>query len=300
MKYNFAIDKSAINVNWTDEQKMEVLTNAILGAPSLDLFRKVPNVKGNFTVNTFDSMPAIQAGSCGFNANGDVKLSQRLCEPADMKVNMSWCEHDLLKTFAEYGVNITAGQEDLDLNTRFQENISKHIAEQMEKLIWNGNKTSGDFIDGYLTILQKTAESALVHNVTYNANDMVATVNAVYLAIPENILNEAVVYVGQDDFRQYVLELGSRNLYFYNPVINEGMQFTIPNTTTTIKAVPGLNGKNKIVACRPTDFVYGFDNEMGHETVDFWYSKDAQEFRLAAKWMSGVQIAFPENVVLAK
>ena len=34
------------------------------------------------------------------------------------------------------------------------------------------------------------------------------------------------------------------------------------------------------------------------ETFDLWYSKDNQEFRLAVKFNAGVQVAFPDEVVL--
>jgi hypothetical protein len=38
-------------------------------------------------------------------------------------------------------------------------------------------------------------------------------------------------------------------------------------------------------------------NDM--ETFKLWYSDDNQEFRFAAKFNAGVQVAFPDEVVLA-
>ena len=60
-----------------------------------------------------------------------------------------------------------------------------------------------------------------------------------------------------------------------------------------------LNGTKKIVAGDlKGNFFYGTDLEGDQEVFDLWYSKDNQEFRLAIKFNAGVQVAFPDQVVV--
>ena len=77
------------------------------------------------------------------------------------------------------------------------------------------------------------------------------------------------------------------------------MSIVIPGTSTRIYGVPGLNGTKKIVAGDlKGNFFYGTDLDGDQEVFDLWYSKDNQEFRLAIKFNAGVQVAFPDQVVV--
>ena len=67
-----------------------------------------------------------------------------------------------------------------------------------------------------------------------------------------------------------------------------------------IKAVSGLDGTGAIVAADPRNLFYGTDMQGDSEKFDFWYSKDNQEFRLAIEFGLGVQVAFPNEVVISQ
>ena len=45
---------------------------------------------------------------------------------------------------------------------------------------------------------------------------------------------------------------------------------------------------------------YGVSADEDSDTFDLWYSKDNREFRLAINFIAGVQVAFPNEVVLGK
>ena len=95
------------------------------------------------------------------------------------------------------------------------------------------------------------------------------------------------------------MELTAKNLYHYNPTVEESYEIVLPGTTTKVAAVPGLNGKNAIVAANPEHMFYGTDMTGDDEVFKFWYSDDNQEFRLAIGFAAGVQFAFPDQVVWA-
>jgi hypothetical protein len=64
--------------------------------------------------------------------------------------------------------------------------------------------------------------------------------------------------------------------------------------------IPGLAGvENKILGTFAKNLFYGCDMENDEEVIDLWYSQDDRLFRLAAEWNPGVQIAFPNMVVVA-
>lgn len=121
---------------------------------------------------------------------------------------------------------------------------------------------------------------------------------AVYNAIPTEVLDGASIVVGADKFRAFVQAMVEKNFYHYDgkPMDNEIM---IPGTNVKLIAVNGLNGTGKMVAGQlDKNFFYGCDLMNDEEKFEFWYSQDNREFRLAIEFNAGVQVAFPNEVVL--
>ena len=95
------------------------------------------------------------------------------------------------------------------------------------------------------------------------------------------------------------MALASANLYNYKPEVGAEMELVIPGTSTKVYGLAGLNGTKTIIAgVLNENIFYGVDMEGDEETFDLWYSKDNQEFRLAINFAAGVQVAFPDQVVL--
>ena len=184
----------------------------------------------------------------------------------------------------------------------FVEGVLKSANAKLEKGLWQGDTTSlnADLnkFDGLLKIL--AAEASVIEPALSTAPATVKeAVNAVYAAIPVEVLETASIVVGQDMFRTYVMELAAANLYQYKPEVDGQMELVIPGTSTKIYGLGGLNGTNTIVAADLAGNVfYGTDLEGDQEKFDLWYSKDNQEFRLAINFVAGVQVAFPDQVVM--
>lgn len=295
-----AYNVTGINTQYVDENKVELLTAMILGAPSLDEFHKVPNVKGPFNLHVMKNTVNFQNGSsCGFNADGTTTYSQRQLVPQVQKVNMEWCHKTMLQTFAEYEVNVKAGDEKIAHEQRLMEDISARIARKLEGMIWTGNHTSNtEEFDGIYTILNAAATTNKVNFTTSSLTTWIGKVKAVYLAIPEESLEKSVIYMNRGDFRAYIQELTDANMYHYAPT-DKAFETIIPGTATRIVAYPGVPA-GKIFSLVPDEVYFGFDNEDGYSTLDFWYSKDNDTFRLNVQWIAGVQVAFPEYTVLGE
>ena len=119
------------------------------------------------------------------------------------------------------------------------------------------------------------------------------------MAIPEKVLDKAVIFVGADTFRSFMLEMVEKN-YFHYPADGAKIEeFILPGTNTKVVAVNGLNATKKIVAGDAANFYLGCDMLNDMETFDLWYSQDNREYRLAIQFNAGVQVAFPSEVVVA-
>ena len=286
---------------YVDEQRLPLIRKAVLAPKSADLFNLQTGVKSKAALNILTTSVVFGDGAaCGWNPNGTNTLSQREIEVGKVKVNMNFCDRTLLDYWAGYEVKVAAGKEVLPFEEAFVADILAHVNEEVEKAIWQGDKEgSGNLtiFDGLLKILN--AESGVIKKAAVSGNNVAQEVYDAYANIPLEILHTASIVCGEDTFRAYIGELNSANLYHYDPKVDEGMSIVIPGTSTRIYGVPGLNGTKKIVAGDlKGNFFYGTDLEGDQEVFDLWYSKDNQEFRLAIKFNAGVQVAFPDQVVV--
>ena len=288
-----AINVSALTA-YVDEQRLPLIRKTIFAAPSVKHFNLQTGVKHAAALNILNTTVAFGDGAtCGWNEAGSSAFSQRTLEVGNYKVNMSFCDKAMLKYWNGYDVRVAAGQKSLPFEEDFVNGVIDGVAEKLETIIWQGVKAT-DKIDGILTILGK--EGTVIK--TEAGTTIYDSVLNAYKAIPAKKLDKAAMFIGVDKFRDLVLELTAKNLYHYNPAVDEKMEIVLPGTNTRVIAVSGLNGKASVVAADPENIYYGVDMEGDEEKFDLWYSQDNQEFRLAINFNAGVQVAFPDEVVL--
>ena len=288
-----AINVSALTA-YVDEQRLPLIRKTIFAAPSVKHFNLQTGVKHSAALNILNTTVAFGDGAtCGWDEAGSSAFSQRTLEVGNYKVNMSFCDKAMLKYWNGYEVRVAAGQKSLPFEEDFVNGVIDGVAEKLETIIWQGVKAT-DKMDGILTILGK--ESTVIK--TEKGTTIYDSVLKAYKAIPAKKLDKAALFIGVDNFRDLVLELTAKNLYHYNPTVDEKMEIVLPGTNTRVIAVSGLNGKSNVVAADPENIYYGVDMEGDEETFDLWYSQDNQEFRLAINFNAGVQVAFPDEVVL--
>ena len=299
------IDVSTLT-NYVDEQRLPLIRKAVLAPKSADLFNLQTGVKSQAALNILTTNVVFGDGStCGWNPEGTNTLSQRVITVGKVKVNMNFCDRTLLDYWAGYEVKVAAGKEVLPFEEAFVADIIAHVNAEVEKAIWQGDTKNEDsdfdqnltIFDGLLKILGE--EQDVINVAAVGGNNIAQEVYDAYVHIPMEVLHKSSIVMGEDSFRSYIGELNAANLYHYDPKVDEGMSIVIPGTSTRIYGVPGLNGTKKIVAGDlKGNFFYGTDLEDDKEVFDLWYSKDNQEFRLAIKFNAGVQVAFPDQVVV--
>lgn len=280
---------------YVEQNANGLVSKASLGAPSLKYFTLQTGVKGETTINVLNTTIALGNGkACGWNESGESKITQRTIKPWFAKVNRSFCDKAMADYFMNAEVNVAAGRQNLPFEEKFIADVIKGVNEEVEKAVWQGVTIAGTKYDGLIDILAGATK-------VEKADKVFDTVKAVYKAIPAASLTDTAIFMGVDKYRDLVMELVDKNLYHYSANDNADVfEMVFPGTSTKVIGVPGLNGKDNIVALPLSETVYGVDMQNDQEEFRFWYSDDNQEYRLAINFNGGVQVAFLDNCVLAE
>lgn len=291
-----AINVSALTA-YVEEQRLPLIRKTVFAAPSTKYFNLQTGIKHSAALNILNTEVEFGDGAtCGWDEAGSSAFSQRTLEVGNFKVNMSFCDKAMLKYWNGYDVRVAAGQKSLPFEEDFVNGIIDGVRVKLEDMIWKGVKAN-DKMDGLLTILK--AESGVIKPTIAAGDTIYEKTLAAYKAIPASKLENASIFMGIDSFRDLVLELTAKNLYHYSPEVDSSLEIVLPGTNTKVRGVAGLNGEKAIVAADGENIYFGVDMEGDEERFDLWYSKDNQEFRLAINFNAGVQVAFPDEVVLA-
>ena len=290
---------------YTEQNKDVLVKNVVLGELAGDT---IPFLKKQFGVKTAEKLnilnvdPALQDGShCGFTPSGSTSFSNRTIETAQLKAEDAYCDKDLLSTFAEYLVKINAQKiaGDMPFESYILDEVIRKVNEKMEKLVWQGDKSGTDLIDGFLTQAEGADSASTIIVTASSATSMYARAQAVIMAIPEEILDKAVLFVSPANYRKLVFELVEKNLYHFAPGADiEDKDIYFPGSEVRIHKTLGLKGADEIYASVYENMVYGCDLEGDQEKVRFWYDDKDQTFDYSIMWNAGVKTLFPDMVVL--
>ena len=286
-----AVNLDSLNV-YVDENKLDLIRKTVLGAKTIGYLNLQTGVKGKTKINLLETTVTFGDGTaCGFTDNANTKLSQREIDPASIKINATFCDKKMQKYFMNHQVVVAAGRSTLPFEEHFVNSLVESTGVELEKAIWQGVDIGGTHYNGFKDIVgfQKVT----------NAGTVYERVRALYDAIPSASLADTVIFLGIDKYRELAGELTAKNLYHYDPKVDEAFEMILPGTTTKVVGVPGLDGSSAGIALNVKHAFYGTDMEGDEEVFDLWYSKDNQEWRAAINFVFGVQVAFPdENVVI--
>lgn len=255
-------------------------------------------IKKDAYLNYLDLTPTFQDGSdCAFNPLDEITLSQREINTAPIKVDGQICPETLLGKYAEYLVRINATENDLPFERYIIDALIAQINKGIEKLIWVGDSSGTDPIDGFLT--QFSADSDVITATLTSIADAYTAVKTVYFAMPEETLDKGgVIFVDPAIFRALLNDLVVLNYYHYDMGNGNPEEILLPGTDVRVVKTPGLASTNAIVGTFAENLVYGTDMENDHEDIDLWWSQDDRVFKYQVKWNSGVAYHFPDQIVL--
>ena len=290
-----AVNLSSLSV-YVDENKLDLIRKTVLGPKTIGYLNLQTGVKGKTKINLLETTVNFGDGAaCGFTDNATSKLSQREIDPASVKINATFCDKSMQRYFMNHQVNVAAGRSTLPFEEHFVNSLVESTGAELEKAIWNGVNIGGTEYKGFLDFATDyTAINPAAQETTYEM------IRKGYDAIPSASLADTVIFIGIDKYRELAGELTAKNLYHYDPKVDEAFEMVLPGTTTKVVGVPGLDGTGKGLALNVKHAFYGTDMEGDEEVFDLWYSKDNQEWRAAINFVFGVQVAFPAENVLIK
>lgn len=307
MSYNVTNLDNALK-SYVDASKDELVSNSIFSAKSTRLMKLQTGVKNQTPIVRMENSVVFQNGAnCGFNASGSTVFTDRMLDPEFVKVNMSWCDKDMLKTWAAHNVSVGAGRETMPFEQKITDNLIKKIGAELEKLVWQGDKTNGTgnmaLMDGFLTKMTADITSTVIPaaNVIAKSTDTVyQRVIKLWNALPANVADDVIFLMNTANFRTLVSDVLNANNYHLVLDYNENYELTIPYTNIKVYGIAGLEGQDWIIATPAENLVYGVDAEDDAEVFDLWYSKDDRIFKFDCEFAAAVQYAIPENIFINK
>lgn len=288
---------------YVESHSDELLVASVLGARSAKMFDLMTGLKGPAKLNYMETNPILQdASECGWSESGSTEFTQRQIDPKYLKINMAFCDKNLLKTVHQHAVKIAAGMKTLPFEQEWTKNISEKVAAAIERMIYFGDGSKDNEFEGLIPILE--GASAVTTNVSAaTGTSAYAFLKEVSLAIPAQVKNP-VILVSTSLYREFMQDLVSANLFHYDPANGED-GYKLPGTNIQVLGVEGLipaagDNYDYALAGAIENFVYGVDLEGDSDTWDLWYSKDNKEFRLDCEFIAGTQVKFPAEVTVGK
>ena len=271
---------------------------AIVGTATRRRIGLQTGIKKSAYLNYLDLIPSFQDGSaCGFNPLDSITLTHKEINVATIKVDGQICPETLLGKYGEWLVRVNATENELPFEQYIIDTLVEQINKGIENLIWAGDTSNSDPIDGFLT--QFAADASVVTSAIAAGTNAYEGILQVYLAMPEEAVERgAVIFVAPEVFRVAVAGLVAANLYNYAAPAGDVDEFVLPGTNARVVKAPGLAGTLNVVGTFADNLVYGTDGENDSEDVDIWWSQDDRVFKYQVKWNTGVAYHFGDQIVL--
>lgn len=260
----------------------DVLLGRALRTDSYEEFNKELGLYGPTRLNMAKSNAVIQDASCNFIPSGDTEISQRVIDVEHKVSDFSWCKEQWTK--------LKTGQEVYD-NEAFPY-LRKLLDGKMDAI----NRSIENTIWSKIETIAGADVPAGNKKTTATGATAMATVELAIANIPENVLDKAKVYVSPSLYRQLLNELMHANLFHYK--VDGGNEFVYPGSEITIHKAQGLAGSSKVYALDPSNVVIGTNKEREYTMVKSKTDELTDRFDGRVEWFLGVQIAFPDEVIV--
>lgn len=283
---------------YIDENRELIYGKIMLNIPFVDRFGAEPTDAkgGKIAINKLSTEPVFGDGTvCGVQA-GTATISQRKIELASLQTATPYCAKALYPYFAGLKIRLGANVDESGLAEAFTNAEVTKINEGLEKMIWQGTKSTTS-CDGLLTIAK--ADGA---NQVSTGSSLYETVNAVRLAAAGAGLKKFIVAVPADKYYALLDEMVAKNLY-HMPVptaqTTDVRTFVFPNSDIEVWGVEGLNTSNSVLAFEPDNARYGYNEKEGIGDIKWAVDEVNDIAYLKTSEVLGVNFAFINEVFYA-
>lgn len=278
---------------------VEVLTKALFNSESAKYFNIQTGVTAEQPIIRLDSTITLaDASTCGFTATGSDTFTNRLLSPKFLKVNKEFCPKTLLKTWAHSEVKMNALGQEMPFEELLISNNINELAKVNEKLIWEGDTTSGTgnmlLMDGIITIA-KADENVVKQQ--KGTDTIWQRVQKLWLALDPAVADKTTIFMSIANYKQLIVELMNANMFHVFEEYQGTYEMTMPGANVKIKGVSGITS-DTIVATPEDNLYLGVDGESDDEMVDLYFDKSSRNFKFVVEYAYCVNYAFSEFVIL--
>lgn len=147
----------------------------------------------------------------------------------------------------------------------------------------------------------KSFASPVLATTGITQSNVISIINNIWLSIPSDVKgnDDVRIFAGWDVYETYIAALIALNLYAYSATndAQKSGEFTIPGTQYVLTAVHGLDSTNRLYALRMSNMYLGSDLQHEEEKWELFWAKEADQMRFMVEWKTGVQVAFPAEIV---
>ena len=285
--------------NYLDVNGVEVLTKALFNSESAKYFNIQTGVTAEQPIIRLDSSITLaDASTCGFTATGSDTFTNRLLSPKFLKVNKEFCPKTLLKTWAHSEVKMNALGQEMPFEELLISNNINELAKVNERLIWEGDTTSGEgnmlLMDGIITIAKKDENTV---KQSKGSDTIWQRVQKLWLALDPAVADKTTIFMSIANYKQLIVELMNANMFHVFEEYQGAYEMTMPGANVKIKGVSGIT--QDVILATPEDNLYlGVDGESDDETVDLYFDKSSRNFKFVVEYAYCVNYAFSEYVYL--
>lgn len=297
---------------YVDQNRIPLIREVVLEGAVLEHLSLQTGIKHKAKLNYMKVNTFLQDGSvCGFNAMDEIGLTQREISVAMIKVNGEICPKTLLGKWAEYEIRTSAvaEAERMPFEEFIAEMVVADVREKRDLAIWQGDTdivpTAGDAeeyaksrFDGFLKLASEDLDTIKLQ-IAAGASAY-SIVKAVLAAVPDKHRKNTKVFVSPEFFFAFTMDLVEKNFYHYSgPEDQAPTSLVFPGTRNRVIEQPGLAGALAVYASQSENMFFGTDLENDIEEIKIWFSNDDDVWRYKVQFTAGVQVAFPNRVVLA-
>lgn len=300
-----AIDLSTLDA-YVQQERLPLIREAILEGRSARLFSLQSGIKTRAMLNLLSTDVTFGDGTvCDSDYKEAQSLTQRELVTGAISIDLEYCYRSFLEAWTQREVDIITGREKLPFAEALTSAVVEDVQAKLEVAIYQGNTASSDAnlnkFDGLLKILE--AESGTVKTTTTfsatSATPVYDQIKTIKAAIPAEAYKrgDVAILVGSDVFSLFVDDMVEKNYFHYNPG-EPVAELRFPGNRVRIIAVDGLTDTNKVIGASLRNIFYGTDMMNAKEEFDLWYDKSSKKFKLNMWFNAGVQVAFPDEIVV--
>lgn len=306
-KFNWDVSELA---EYTDQEAQELYTREVLQGDTLSVIDTQENVKYKTKLKDVDVDVEWQDGSaCGWTPQGEVKLQDKDIQAYPIKVNIPFCNLDLLETWANKALRAgaIAQLEEMPYRDAITAHMMKKQSKKLEFALWNETLAGGGYFDGFETIIAAEAANVIdlnpTNQATFTNQNAFDTIWAAFETMDADEQGAAVLETGafvwltDSQFNKFVFNVLKENLFHFDPkqAATDG-EIDLPGTNIKVKRFRGRTDNNKFYITKSSNLVFGTDLSSDTLNLRQWYNEDEEEIRFKLRFNAGCQIRFAEEI----